>query len=232
MTRRRREARELSQEEFKAWLAASDRIEATKAAADEEGGPRLSLVQIVDRAVPTPTDLLPPPRLPDADPDAAAPRAAEPLDGIALPDSRKRLTGWSAQRQRLFLDTLAETGSVHIAASGAGLSARSAYRLRARSPAFAAAWDTAEQLAVGRLSALAFDRAINGRTEQIWEKGELVIEKRLPSDRLLMWLLARLDPRRFAAPWEVRQDAAADPQTAARAAFPTQLETLTDVAAD
>lgn len=239
MTRRRREAREMSNEEFDAWLAASARIDATKAAAEEEGGPRLSLVQIVDRAGPMPTDLLPPPKLPDTppanasgDPDAAAPLVAEPLDGIALPDSRKRLTGWSAQRQRLFLDTLAETGSVHIAASGAGLSARSAYRLRARSPAFAAAWDTAEQLAVGSLSALAFDRAINGRTEQIWENGELVIEKRLPSDRLLMWLLARLDPRRFAAPWEVRQDAAADPQTAARAAFPTQLETLTDVAAD
>jgi hypothetical protein len=47
-----------------------------------------------------------------------------------------------------------------------------------------------------------------------------------------MWLLARLDPRRFAAPWEVRQDAAADPQTAARAAFPAQLASLTDVAAD
>ncbi|MBX9731394.1 MAG: hypothetical protein K2X59_08705 [Sphingomonas sp.] len=239
MTRRRREAREMSNEEFDAWLAANDRIDATRAAADEEGGPRISLVQIVDRAGPMPTDLLPPPNLPDAppataaaDPDTAAPLAAEPLDGIALPDSRKRLTGWSAQRQRLFLDTLAETGSVHIAASGAGLSARSAYRLRARSPAFAAAWDTAEQLAVGRLSALAFDRAINGRTEQIWENGELVIEKRLPSDRLLMWLLTRLDPRRFAAPWEVRQDAAADPQTAARAAFPTQLATLTDVAAD
>ncbi|OYY89296.1 MAG: hypothetical protein B7Y45_12440 [Sphingomonas sp. 28-66-16] len=239
MTRRRREAREMSNEEFDAWLAASDRIDATKAAANEEGGPRLSLVQIVERAVPVPTDLLPPAPLadaPPADPDATAtataPPAAEPLDGIILPDSRKRLTGWSAQRQRLFLDALAETGSVHAAACDAGLSARSAYRLRARSPAFAAAWDTADQLAVGRLTALAFDRAIHGRTEQVWENGELVVEKRLPSDKLLMWLLARLDPRRFAAPWEVRKDGAADPQTAARAAFPAQLESLSDVAAD
>jgi hypothetical protein len=234
MSRRRREAPDMSNEEFDAWLAASNQIDAIKAAADEEGGPRLSLVRIAERAAPEPTDLLPPLNSPDAptNPDAPAPLAAEPLDGIALPDSRKRLTGWSAQRQRLFLDTLAETGSVHIAASGAGLSARGAYRLRARSPAFAAAWDTAEQLAVGRLSALAFDRAIHGRTEQIWEHGELVIERRLPSDRLLMWLLARLDPRRFAAPWEIRQDAAADPQTAARAAFPAQLESLTDVAAE
>ena len=61
----------------------------------------------------------------------------------------------------------------------ARLTARSAYRLRARSPAFAAAWDTADQLAVGRLSALAFDRAINGRTEQVWHEGQLVAEKRL-----------------------------------------------------
>lgn len=248
---RRRRAPEVSNEEFDAWIAASDRIDTARAAADEDGGPRLSLVRTIDRAEPVPTDLLPLPAslpLPDdaapddaanagaarsdaADPASPAP-VAEPFDGIALPESRKRLAGWSAQRQRLFLDALAETGSVHLAASGAGLSARGAYRLRARSPAFAAAWDTAEQLAVGRLSALAFDRAIHGRTEQVWENGELVIEKRLPSDRLLMWLLARLDPRRFAAPWEIRSDTAADPQATARAAFPAQLAALGDVAAE
>ena len=68
-----------------------------------------------------------------------------------LGDSRKRLAGWSAERQRVFLVNLAETGSVHLASAAARLTARSAYRLRARSPAFAAAWDTADQLAVGRL---------------------------------------------------------------------------------
>lgn len=50
----------------------------------------------------------------------------------------------------------------------------------------------------------------------------------MPSDKLLMWLLARLDPRRFAAPWELRKDGAPDPQSEARAAFPTQLDTLAD----
>src|SRR5690606_18655547 len=118
-----------------------------------------------------------------ADPLPAAPVTAMPFDGVELEDSRKRLAGWSAERQRLFLENLAETGSVHLASAAARLTARSAYRLRARSPAFAAAWDTADQLAVGRLSAIAFDRAINGRTEQVWEEGELVAEKRLPSDR-------------------------------------------------
>ena len=49
----------------------------------------------------------------------------------------------------------------------------------------------------------------------------------MPSDKLLMWLLARLDPRRFALPWEQRGDA--DPQAGAAAAFPALLDGLTDV---
>ena len=235
----RRESRDLTVEEFEDWRAASDRVEAVARAADEEGGPSLSLVPSTERNEVWPTDLLPPaPPEPShtgepgaatsADPSAAA----MPFDGIPLEDSRKRLAGWSAERQRLYLINLAETGSVHLASAAARLTARSAYRLRARSPAFAAAWDTADQLAVGRLSAIAFDRAINGRTEQVWHEGVLVAEKRLPSDRLLMWLLARLDPRRFAAPWELRKDGAADPQAEARESFPALLDALADTVSE
>jgi len=242
---KRHTARECSVEEFDAWMAATDRVEAVAEAADEEGGPRLSLVPAADRGEVWPADLLAaaPVPAPGAgagaapDPDAAAepsgepPPAATPFDSVALEDSRKRLAGWSAERQRLFLCTLAETGSVHLAGAAARMSARSAYRLRTRSPAFAAAWDTAQQLAVGRLSALAFDRAINGATHQVWQQGELVAEKRVPSDRLLMWLLARLDPRRFAAPWELRKDGAADPQAEARQAFDSLLDRIADAPA-
>ena len=220
---KRHTARECTVEEYDDWSAATDTFEAVAKAADEEGGPSLSLVPATGRNEVWPTDLLPP-----ADPSAEA----TPFDGIPLEDSRKRLAGWSAGRQRLFLVNLAETGSVHLASAAARLTARSAYRLRARSPAFAAAWDTADQLAVGRLSALAFDRAINGRTEQVWHEGELVAEKRLPSDKLLMWLLARLDPRRFAAPWELRKAGAADPQAEARASFPALLDALADTVAE
>jgi hypothetical protein len=177
-----------------------------------------------------------PPAAAEPPQDAEAPGTpavpATPFDGVPLEDSRKRLAGWSAERQRLFLTNLAETGSVHLASAAARLTARSAYRLRARSPAFAAAWDTADQLAVGRLSALAFDRAINGRTEQVWHEGNLVAEKRMPSDKLLMWLLARLDPRRFAAPWELRKDGAADPQAEARESFPALLDALDDIVSE
>lgn len=230
---KRHAARDLSVEEFDDWSAATDRMSAVGEAADEEGGPRLSMVPGTERAVAWPTDLLAPAETSraDAEDPAEPPVPATPFDGIPLEDSRKRLAGWSAGRQRLFLRALAETGSVHLACAAARLSARSAYRLRARSPAFAAAWDVADQLAVGRLSALAFDRAINGRVEQVWQEGVLVAEKRLPSDRLLMWLLARLDPRRFAAPWELRKEGAADPQAEARESFPSLLEALDDIAA-
>jgi hypothetical protein len=258
-------ARDWTPEEYDAWAAASGREEAVAEAADEEGGPRLSLVPLTEREEAWPTDLLPErgaqqssapvaeatrtagrrvaertrstssdngpvtePLISEAEPS----QSATPFDGVPLEDSRKRLAGWSGERQRLFLVTLAETGSVHLAAAAARLSARSAYRLRARSPAFAAGWDTADQLAVGRLSALAFDRAIHGRVEQVWHEGNLVAEKRVPSDKLLMWLLARLDPRRFAAPWELRGDRAADPQAEARASFPALLDALSDVVSE
>ena len=209
----RRSSKEMTVEEFDAWAAAVKRVDAVVEAADEEGGPRLSLVPVPATA----GEADPPDTL---DPEAPA---------IAFdPEPSRRLRGWNAACQRLFIHALAETGSVHLAAKAAGLSARGAYALRVRSAPFAAAWDTAQQLAVGRLSALAFDRAIHGRIEQVYHCGELVAEKRVPSDRLLMWLLARLDPRRFAAPWELRADGVADPQGDAQRALPALVGALAD----
>jgi hypothetical protein len=45
-----------------------------------------------------------------------------------------------------------------------------------------------------------------------------------------MWLPARLDPRRFAAPWELRKDGAADSQAEARETFPPMLDALRELA--
>lgn len=217
--------RDLTVEEFEAWSAARNRVETAQKAADERGGPSLSLVPVEEQEIAWPTDLL----APAVQDDGSEPVAPMPFDGVELDDSRKRLAGWSADRQRLFLETLAETGSVHLASNAARLTARSAYRLRTRSPAFARAWDTALQLSVGRLSAIVFDRAINGRVEQIFRDGDLIGERRVPSDKLLTWPLARLDPKRFALPWEQRGDA--DPQAEAVAAWSDRLEAVTDATA-
>jgi hypothetical protein len=223
-SRARSQGRDMSLEEFDAWAASKTAHEKTADAADERGGPRMSLVPAVDQNDAWPTDLLPAPGAADDETSSAT-----PFDGIPLESTRNRDAGWSADRQRLFLAHLAETGSVHLASSAARLSARGAYRLRTRSPAFARAWDTALQLAAGRLAAIAFDRAINGRIEQVYHSGELVGERRVPSDKLLMWLLSRLDPKRFALPWEQRGDA--DPQADACAAFESMLAEVADTPA-
>lgn len=243
----RRAAKDMTVEEFEAWSKATDKFDEVAEAADEVGGPRLSLVPLPEQNIAWPTDLLPPAAEPDAGdcspakaavqseqgevsaPASAGAQAIEatPFDGIPLESSRKRLAGWSAERQKFFLTVLAETGQVHLAAAAARLSVRSAQALRVRSPAFNAAWRMAEQLAVGRLSPLAFDRAINGRIEQVYQDGALIAERRVPSDKLLMWLLARLDPKRFAMPWEQRGDA--DPQAAAAAGFAGLLEAIEDI---
>ena len=218
----RRATRDMTVEEFDRWSDARRNVDEVMAATAEEGGPRVSLVP---EPMSVPLDVLP---------DAVCLPVPSPEPGVVpfKPEPSRKTGGWSAERQRRFIETLAETGSVHLAAKSAGLSARSAYALRVRSLAFSTAWDAAQQLAVGRLSALAFDRAIHGRIEQVYHQGELVGEKRVPSERLLMWLLSRLDPKRFALPWERDRDSTADPQAEAQAAFPNMLEALTDVAAD
>lgn len=57
---------------------------------------------------------------------------------------RARRDGWTEERQREFIATLARTGCVDGAASAAGMSRESAYRLRRRKGAesFAEAWDS------------------------------------------------------------------------------------------
>lgn len=224
---RRREKPEVTIEEFHQWRADVARVEEIAERADEPGGPRLILVPpaLPRLNEPLATDFLAPEERPAGEP----PLESRSFEGFELPESRKRKAGWSAERQRLFLEALAETGQIHIAADYARLSARSAQALRNRSPAFASAWNIAEQLAARRLASIAFDRAINGRIEQIYADGQLVGEKRVPSDRLLTWLLARLDPKRFALPWEQR--GTADPQADAAAAWPALLSGIKDVPA-
>ena len=214
-----KQKREMSVEEFDSWYAARRNVAEVNEACAEEGGPRVSLVP---DPVSVPIDILP------DDVSLPVPVPSGPVAVPFEPRPSRKTGGWSAARQRVFIETLAETGSIHLASKAAGLSARSAYAVRVRSAPFAAAWDTAQQLAVGRLSSLALDRAIHGTIEQVYRDGELIAEKRKPNDRMVKWLLSRLDPKRFAFPWERGKDDANDPQGVALQAFPAMLAALTD----
>jgi hypothetical protein len=146
--------------------------------------------------------------------------------------TRKQIAGWTAERQRKFIDHLALTGHAGEAAAVVGLSSSSAYRLRNKPGAegFARAWDHALRLAPTRLVAIGLDRAINGRVERHYRNGELVMERRIPSDYLLTWFISRLDPAMFGSP-TARALAAAtgDPRETARAELPGLMASFADV---
>ena len=148
----------------------------------------------------SPTPELPAP----ADPHAAAleEHGYDLNDVTWYPVRRKRRTdGWSIQRQRQFIEMLADCGSVPTACQLIGMSVSGAYRLR-RSPggeAFAAAWDTAVHHAAAHLVDAAFERAITGSDEPVFDRNGNVVGRRFrQSDRLLMFLLRAHRPELYA----------------------------------
>jgi hypothetical protein len=164
-------------------------------------------------------DIVPAPTLPEFD---AAP-------------TRKRHAGWTAERQRRFIEHLALTGNVGEACAVVGVASSSAYRLRNKAGAesFARAWDAALRLCATRLASITLDRAVNGRVERHYRNGELVMERRIPSDYLLTWLLSRLDPLTFGSPTAKALAAATgDPRDKARNSLPDLMASFEDVSED
>jgi hypothetical protein len=117
---------------------------------------------------------------------------------------RRRRTGWTAEKQRRFIATLAECGVARRAAAAAGMSERSAHRLALRPDAesFATAWDAALAIAARRGCSTLFEYAFEGTTETVWRDGKIVYQRRRPSEKALFFLLTRLDPVRFGRPRE------------------------------
>ena len=114
---------------------------------------------------------------------------------------RPRYDGWTAEKQRLFIETLADTGVISRAAKTVGMSPKSAYRLRrsAHGAAFARAWDSAREYAGCALEDIAFERAIEGVEHDVYDQyGEVICTKRVYNDRLLTFLLRHIKPERYA----------------------------------
>lgn len=86
---------------------------------------------------------------------------------MTIPEAKKIATATGrylqpvdAVRRAVFLQALAEKPVVSRAAAAAGIQVSSAYRLRQKDPAFAAAWDDAAARAAGSLEERAYDRAM------------------------------------------------------------------------
>jgi len=80
-----RATRDMSIDEFDAWSAATKRVESVQKAADERGGPSLSLVPVEEQEIAWPTDLLAPATAAE---DGVEPVAPMPFD-VAIAELRR-----------------------------------------------------------------------------------------------------------------------------------------------
>jgi hypothetical protein len=108
-----------------------------------------------------------------------------------VPRRRVQHTGWVPERQRAFIQALAETGNATRAAKMVNMTVVSAYQLR-RAPGaeeFRKAWSAALDCGVERIRDLAFERAVEGEMIPIFHKGDLLGYRRKYDNQLLMFIL-------------------------------------------
>ena len=97
---------------------------------------------------------------------------------------------WSHTRQQIFLEHLAASANVRASERKAGMSAGSAYRLRAQSSEFREAWTAALREGYERLELAMLERAMTGTPKRVESKsGEITTKVEYP-ERLAMALLS------------------------------------------
>jgi hypothetical protein len=136
---------------------------------------------------------------PDEQPDQpSAAAVSTPDTGFRPVPVAARADGWTPERQRQFIEALADCGIVREAAARVGMSEQGAYQLRRRPDAagFNQAWNAAVHLGVDRLHSTAFERAISGTVKRRYYNGKLVGEETVFDNRLLIYLIGRLDKNR------------------------------------
>lgn len=111
----------------------------------------------------------------------------------ALTPSRQS-NGWTVERQRAFLEMLAQCGFVERAAGLVGMTRQSAYAFRQTTAgrAFDLAWDAALLLARQRMIDETYEMAFEGSVERIYRDGKLVQEKRKRDPKTMLATIERL----------------------------------------
>ncbi|TPG13069.1 hypothetical protein [Sphingomonas oligophenolica] len=116
----------------------------------------------------------------------------------ALADRAQRYDGWTPDRQRTFLEAIAEGHTVVTACIKVGMASSSAYALRRRAAGvgFALGWRAANLLARDKVADTLLARAIDGQVETLTRQNGDTITRHRFDNRLASTMLARLD--RFA----------------------------------
>jgi len=118
-----------------------------------------------------------------------------------VPRRYNRHDGWTPERQRGFIEALADTGSVAAAALAVNMTPEGAYMLRrhAEAESFRKAWEAALRLGVQRLEDIAMERALHGTQVPVYSYGKIIGTRTVHNDRLLMFLLRNRAAKRFRA---------------------------------
>ena len=116
---------------------------------------------------------------------------AAPLPEFEPVPRRYRHDGWTPERQKAFIEALADTGCVTRAAGMVNMAQANCYALRRAAGAeeFRRAWDAALDFGLKRLKDVAFERAIEGQLVPVFVAGKLMGFRRKRNDALLMFCL-------------------------------------------
>jgi hypothetical protein len=119
-----------------------------------------------------------------------------------VPRRARRSNGFTPERQRAFIATLAATGSVTLSAKAIGCSRFAIDKLRnaAGAESFSAAWSAATARGARRVLDCMVENAINGTPEYLYANGQLVAERRRFNTRGQQWIVAHYLPDQFGVP--------------------------------
>ena len=160
----------------RAATAASRKGRAAKGEASPESAPPASAMPLAAAKEPAP-----------AGPSAAA-KTTRRKTAVAKPSGPARIV-FGRERRARFLELLRQDPNVSAAAREVGVARATAYSLRTRDAAFAAAWDDAVQEAVDHVEAELRRRAVEGVEEPVFYQGKEIARVRKYSDQLLKFYL-------------------------------------------
>ena len=123
-----------------------------------------------------------------------------PDGGGTIPDFepvplRYRQDGLTPEKQREYVEALADCGVAREAAGRIGVSEQAVNRARRRADArsFDLACEAAVRIAARRIRSIAFERAIEGTIRRHYYHGELKSEEVVHDNRLLIYLLGKVE---------------------------------------